>query len=136
MKSTVPSFLLPQTYLDKTYTSLAQEALGRELDHLQFRVSSFRDNNFPKQTPLSAARKIRDESEELVRQEELLANSVGEGSDYEAADVLITLLGWCEAVGVKIVDVVLDAHLKMDVNEARKWTVNPDGTAQHVQESE
>ena len=131
----VKNALAPQTYQSERYTSLAQKALGYELDHLQHRVSLFRDNHFPDQSPLSAARKIRDESEELVREEELLANGNGEGSDFEAADVLITLLGWCEATGTAVVDVVLDAHLKMDVNDKRKWQLNADGTASHVKEA-
>lgn len=73
-------------------------------------------------TPEAQARKCAKEAAEFAAQP----------SVAEAADVLITVIGWCELERVGI-SVLLDAATrKMTTNLARTWEQQPDGTWQHV----
>ena len=55
-----------------------------------------------------------------------------EPSTGEAADVLITLLGWISLNRVNIQDLLHAAQAKMTTNLARTWQQQPGGTWQHV----
>lgn len=51
----------------------------------------------------------------------------------EAADVLITVLGWIGLNGYGVADLLGVAEEKMRVNLARTWIEQADGTWQHVE---
>lgn len=94
------------------------------LDVLVEMVQQFRDQHFPEQAAKSAAAKVVNEALELEN---------NPGDRVEAADVLITLISWCEASGIVFNDELIEVAIaKMVVNRARKWQIQPDGTAQHV----
>jgi hypothetical protein len=84
------------------------------------------------QTPLAAANKIVHEAEELVTAESWFAANPADPGN-EAADVLITLLGWAHRAGWTVDELVAAARRKMDVNLRRKWALQPDGTFQHIE---
>ena len=54
----------------------------------------------------------------------------------EAADVLITMLGWLDAKGLTWSDLLSMAMIKMAINEERVWERREDGTWQHVEGSD
>jgi hypothetical protein len=76
------------------------------------------------QSPQAAAVKVLDEATELAAQPSVI----------EAADVLITLLGFCYRSGITANDLIMSASIKMDQNEVRRWALKADGTWQHVEE--
>ena len=57
-------------------------------------------------------------------------------SAEEAADVLICLLGWAELNGLSAASIVAEAEVKMQINLARTWELQQDGTWQHFQPSD
>jgi NTP pyrophosphatase (non-canonical NTP hydrolase) len=93
------------------------------LDVLTESIQLFRDMHVPDQGLEAAATKVAHEAGELAQ---------AWNDHTEAADVLITLIGWCEAGSLGFDQLVEAAIRKMVVNHSRKWKVMPDGTAQHV----
>src|SRR5664279_1763293 len=83
------------------------------------------------QTPRSAALKVRYEAEELVIACFDETYQTPDRCLNEAADVLITLIGYLYRSGVSWRQLVRVANAKMAVNESRVWTAQPDGTYQH-----
>lgn len=49
----------------------------------------------------------------------------------EAADVLICLIGWAHGTQVTLDQIIRAAHKKMEINLARNWRQQSDGTWQH-----
>ena len=93
------------------------------LDVLVESVQQFRDKHIPDQSVTAAAAKLAHEAAELAQKP---------GDLVEGADVLITLIGWCETNDLLFSELVEIAIHKMAINAVRKWTINADGTAQHV----
>jgi phosphoribosyl-ATP pyrophosphohydrolase len=83
------------------------------------------------QSPHSAALKIEYEANELAVCARPSPDRSPEDCLEEAADVLITLLGYLYRSGVSWKKLVKAAHAKMNKNEARSWKRNEDGTYQH-----
>ena len=82
------------------------------------------------QSPRSAALKVRYEAEELVASFDETYQTPDRCLN-EAADVLITLIGYLYRSGVSWKRLVRVANAKMAVNESRVWVTQPDGTYQH-----
>ena len=102
------------------------------LDQFQESIARWQNENFPGVTPGAAFDRLEQEIEEFgelfrvsptPRRIEEYAN--------EAADVFIVLVQVCDSLGIDLADAVT---AKMNVNLARKWKINPDGTGQHVGE--
>ena len=101
-----------------------QRVLGADLDEVRWLVNNFRRLVIPNQTTQAAALKVQQEAKELADSPDDIV---------EAADVLITLLGWCAARDLPIEMVIDAAEAKMRTNLDRKWNINADGTAQHAE---
>ena len=81
---------------------------------------------FPGQSVEACAIKCATEAAELAENPHDLV---------EAADVLITLLSWCEASGNPVANLINAARRKVEINKARTWVEQADGTFQHVKDA-
>lgn len=96
--------------------------VGDSLLDLAADVDEFTRHRVP-QTRDTPARKCAAEAAEFAAKPSL----------EEAADVLITLLGWVTSNDHPLERLLDTAHRKMVVNLARTWVQQADGTWQHIE---
>lgn len=94
---------------------------------LQHRIAEFQRKTFPGQ-PITA---------KLKHLEKEVGEWLADPRDRkEIADCFILLLGAAHVAGVSSLELIAEAHKKMDVNETRKWGA-PDehGVCHHLEET-
>lgn len=91
-------------------------------------ITKWADKAFGQTTLNAAYERYMKEVDEL--EEEMLQPGDGPPANLpmECADILITLYRVAEVAGFDLHQAV---DTKMQINRAREWTVNPDGTGQH-----
>lgn len=103
---------------------IAEDETGRALMRLATRVALWDREVFGGGDLAATAKKLVEESQELVEQPDSLD---------EAADILIVLLAWCGIVGTPVAHLIAAAIRKQAINEARRWEIGPDGIRRHVE---
>ena len=101
--------------------STYEAEIGDSLLNLAADVDHFTRNMVPQDRD-APARKCATEAAEFAADPSL----------DEAADVLITVIGWCQLADISMEMLIDAATIKMTTNLARTWQQQPDGTWQHV----
>ena len=95
-------------------------------------INEWASKTFGYPTPEAAVKRMLKEVEELkeVKLSEMSAEDVHKAM-VECADIFIVMCVVADSLGCNLQDYIDN---KMEINRARKWKMNGDGTGQHIKE--
>lgn len=99
-------------------------------EHQYKEVCEWQNRTFKQATPLSCAKHLWEEVQELIDD---LEN--GKTGYSEIADCILLIIGVCNKKGLSYADIVALIDDKMTINRNRKWgDVNEQGYVKHIDE--